>query len=385
MPQVGNKKFAYTAKGKKAAKKATKKESNLGVGKYSQEVADRTMTQKEQDEMIAQREKWRGKLKTEMTSVGSIGTNSGGAVAPESGKSGRQVINYLQRTNAQNKKESRITSRKNRSRIRRDVVKGYVASKVLQAHNVIDDFNDYCAVIEEYKKGVDPEHIIKGLDLTTVRGRERLAYIKQITKARKLDAADKKKGKRQGHPVDSKGRTLKGQLIKASSRKAAKAAAEAHGDLDEGQKRAVRVRDAADKAWGKAADRELAANKHPRKPPVKGETPPKELTKAAWKKMKAAEAKEVVIVKDGDSRNTAKKIRRAHRTHKSFKKMGLGGDIEFEERMKRKRSMHEDHRQYDPNVTRENEDDNEYRPSRADIARAKKRRKAVRVVPKKSK
>ena len=332
MPQVGNKKFAYTAKGKKAAKKAA--------------------------------------LKTEMTMVGSIGTNSGGAVAKDPG---RQVVNYLQYANAKNQKVARKASARNTAsnragtrKVKRDVVKAYAVKKVLQAHNVIDDFNDYCAVIEEYKKGVDPDHVMKGLDLTSVKGRERAAYIKQITKARKLDAADKKKGKRQGHPVDSKGRTLKGQLIKPSSRKAARKAASAHGDLEEGQKRLKRKGDALIK---KAGGIEKAINAE------YGENP--ELS-VHLKKERRNET-------DGDKRNTSKKIRRAHRTHKSFKKMGLGGDKEFEERMKRKRSMHEDHRQYDPNVTRENEDDNEYQPSRADIARAKKRRKAVRVVPKKSK
>ena len=373
MPQVGNKKFAYTAKGKKAAKKAAKKGSNLGVGKYSQKVADMTMTQEEQDEILAQRQKWNDELKTEMTTVGAIGTNSGGAVAKDPG---RQVVNYLQYANAKNQKVARKASARNKAsnragtrKVKRDVVKAYAVKKVLQAHNVIDDFNDYCAVIEEYNKGVDPDHVLKGLDLTTVKGRERAAYIKQITKARKLDAADKKKGKRQGHPVDSKGRTLKGQLIKASSKKAAKAAAAAHGDLEEGsgsKKRLSRKGDALIKKAGgiqKAINADYGAN------PELGVHLSKERRNET----------------EGDKRNTSKKIRKAHRTHKSFKKMGLGGDKEFEERMKRKRSMHEDHRQYDPNVTRENEDDNEYRPSRADIARAKKRRKAVRVVPKKSK
>lgn len=37
-------------------------------------------------------------------------------------------------------------------------------------------------------------------------------------------------------------------------------------------------------------------------------------------------------------------------------------------------SLREDHRQYDPNVTRENEEDDEYQPSRKEKARAKKMR-----------
>lgn len=366
MPQVGNKKFAYTAKGKKAAKKAA-----LKVGKYSQEVADRTMTQEEQDEMIAQRKEWRDKLhptgtqklKTEMTMVGSIGTNSGGAVAKDPG---RQVVNYLQVANAQNQKAVKKAAAKNRVNNKKAAAKAYVAHKVLKAHNVIDDFNDYCAVIEEYKKGVDPDHVLKGLDLTSVTGRERAAYIKQVRKARKLDAADKKKGKRQGHPVDSKGRTLKGQLIKPSSRKAAKKAASAHGDLEEGKKRLKRQGDALIK---KAGGIEKAINAD------YGENP----------ELSVHLRKERRNEKDGDKRNTAAKIRRAFKTHKNFKKLTGRGNKEYEARMARKRSMHEDHRQYDPYVTRENEDDNEYRPSRAEIARAKKRRKAKLVVPKKSK
>lgn len=338
MPQVGNKKFAYTVKGKRAAKKAAKK----------------------------------AVLKTEMTMVGSIGTNSGGAVAKDPG---RQVVSYLKYANAQNQKAGKKASAKsyakNRSNNKKAAVKAYVAHKVLKAHNVIDDFNDYCAVIEEYKKGVDPDHVLKGLDLTSVTGRERAAYIKQVRKARKLDAADKKKGKRQGHPVDSKGRTLKGQLIKPSSRKAARKAASAHGDLEEGQKRLKRKGDALIK---KAGGIEKAINAD------YGENP--ELS-VHLKKERRNE-------KDGDTRNTAAKIRKAFGTRwqksgKNKEYVGKGGTTEFKERMKRKRSMHEDNRQYDPNVTRENEDDNEYRPSRADIARAKKRRKANRVVPKKSK
>ena len=59
------------------------------------------------------------------------------------------------------------------------------------------------------------------------------------------------------------------------------------------------------------------------------------------KEMTAHFKKEHRKEKEGDKRNTAKKIKRSHRTHKSFKKMGLGGDKEFEARMARKRSMHE--------------------------------------------
>ena len=78
---------------------------------------------------------------------------------------------------------------------------------------------------------------------------------------------------------------------------------------------------------------------------------------------------------DGDARNTAKKIKRAFKTHKNFKKLTGRGNKEYEARMARKRSMHEDYRQTDPLYTRENEE-GDYQPSRADIARAAKRRAA---------
>ena len=45
--------------------------------------------------------------------------------------------------------------------------------------------------------------------------------------------------------------------------------------------------------------------------------------------------------KEGDARNTGKKIRKAFQTHKNFKKLTGRGNKEYEERMARKREMHE--------------------------------------------
>ena len=44
--------------------------------------------------------------------------------------------------------------------------------------------------------------------------------------------------------------------------------------------------------------------------------------------------------KEGDARNTVKKIKRAFKTHKSFKKLGIGDNKEYVARMARKKDMH---------------------------------------------
>ena len=49
------------------------------------------------------------------------------------------------------------------------------------------------------------------LDPSNPKARERLTHLDRVAKARKLDAADRSKGKVQGNKVDSKGRPLKGQ------------------------------------------------------------------------------------------------------------------------------------------------------------------------------
>ena len=69
------------------------------------------------------------------------------------------------------------------------------------------------------------EKAIKNLDLSTPKGRERATHITRIAKAKKLDAKDAAKGKRQGYKVDKHGRPLKGQRVKtnkAAERAAAK-------------------------------------------------------------------------------------------------------------------------------------------------------------------
>lgn len=107
-----------------------------------------------------------------------------------------------------------------------------------------------------------------------------------------------------------------------------------------GQKRLKRKADALEKQHDQAMDRELIADRHPRKPPVKGEVPLKALTGDAYKKKRAAFKKERQKEVEGDTRNTAVKIRRAFNTHKNFKKLGIGGNKEYEARMARKRDMH---------------------------------------------
>ena len=130
---------------------------------------------------------------------------------------------------------------------------------------------------------------------------------------------------------DSRAETaIKGatQGVKKTKKGEVKAAAKAHGEkVDEGKKRLQRQGDALIKKAGgiqNAINADYDANP----------------------KLGVHLSKERRNEKDGDERNTGKKIRKAHGTrwqkrgkHKEY--VGKGGTKEFEERMKRKRSMHE--------------------------------------------
>ena len=130
---------------------------------------------------------------------------------------------------------------------------------------------------------------------------------------------------------DSRAETaIKGatQGVKKTKKGEVKAAAKAHGEkVDEGKKRLQRQGDALIKKAGgiqNAINADYDANP----------------------KLGVHLSKERRNEKDGDERNTGKKIRKAHSVrwqkrgkHKEY--VGKGGTKEFEERMKRKRSMHE--------------------------------------------
>ena len=108
----------------------------------------------------------------------------------------------------------------------------------------------------------------------------------------------------------------------------------------QGQKRLKRKADALEKQHDQAMDRELIADRHPRKPPVKGEVPLKALTGDAYKKKMAAFKAERRKEVDSDARNTGVKIRKAFGAHTKSKNLGTGGNKEYEARMARKRDMH---------------------------------------------
>ena len=101
------------------------------------------------------------------------------------------------------------------------------------------------------------------------------------------------------------------QGVKKTKKGEVKAAAKAHGEkVDEGRKRLKRVGDAIIKKSGGIQGTDF-------EDPHFG--------------------KEARNEKDGDKRNTGKKIRRAFKTHKAFKKLGIGDNKEYVERMARRK------------------------------------------------